>query len=52
MQLGFCKDAQCNDHIFTLRTVYEKFVVKKKTKVISCFVDFSKVFDCLSREES
>ena len=31
---------------------HEKFVVKKKTKVISCFVDFSKVFDCLSREES
>lgn len=49
-QLGFCKDAQCNDHIFTLRTVYEKFVVKKKTKVISCFVDFAKAFDSLSRE--
>jgi len=49
-QLGFCKDAQCNDHIFTLRTIYEKFVVKKKSKVVACFVDFAKAFDSLARD--
>lgn len=49
-QLGFCKEAQCNDHIFTLRTIYEKFVIKKKTKVIACFVDFAKAFDSLARD--
>ena len=49
-QLGFQKDAQCNDHLLTLRTIYEKYVVKKKGRLVGCFVDFSKAFDSLARD--
>ena len=49
-QLGFQKDAQCNDHLLTLRTIYEKFVVRKKSRLVGCFVDFSKAFDSLARD--
>jgi hypothetical protein len=48
-QLGFCKEAQTADHIFTLSTCIEKYIGVKK-RVYSCFIDFKKAFDSVSRE--
>ena len=49
-QLGFCKDAQTSDHIFTLTTCVEKYVKKAKNRLYSCFVDYAKAFDSVCRE--
>ena len=48
-QLGFCKEAQTADHIFTLSTCIDKYTGIKK-RVYSCFIDFKKAFDSVSRE--
>ena len=49
-QLGFCKNAQTNDHILTLKTIIDKYRKKHKTKLFACFVDLRKAFDTVSRE--
>ena len=52
-QLGFCKEAQTNDHILTLKTVIDKYYKHAKGKnkrLFVCFVDFKKAFDNVSRE--
>ena len=49
-QQGFCKKAQTSDHILTLTTCIEKYTKKLKKRVFSCFVDFHKAFDTVSRE--
>ena len=49
-QQGFCKNAQTSDHIFTLSTCIEKYTKTKNTRIFSCFVDFHKAFDTISRE--
>ena len=49
-QRGFCKDAQTADHIFSLNTCIEKYVKKQRKRLYSCFVDFQKAFDSVSRE--
>ena len=49
-QLGFCKDAQSSDHIFTLTTCVDKYVQKAKSRLYSCFVDYAKAFDSVCRE--
>ena len=43
-QLGFVKEAQTSDHIFTLRTCIEKYT-KQKKRLYACFVDYRKAFD-------
>ena len=48
-QLGFCKEAQTADHIFTLNTCISKYLGMKQ-RVYSCFIDFRKAFDSVSRE--
>ena len=48
-QLGFCKEAQTADHIFTLSTCIDKYLGKKK-RLLSCFIDYRKAFDSVSRE--
>jgi len=48
-QLGFVKEAQTSDHIFTLRTCIEKYT-KQKKRLYSCFVDYRKAFDTVCRE--
>ena len=48
-QLGFVKEAQTSDHIFTLRTCIEKYT-KKKKRLYACFVDYRKAFDTVCRE--
>ena len=49
-QLGFCKNAQTNDHILTLKTIIDKYRKRLKKKLFACFVDLRKAFDTVSRE--
>ena len=50
-QLGFCKNAQTSDHILTLSTCINKYVNHSKNgRLYTCFVDFAKAFDTISRE--
>ena len=49
-QRGFFKGAQTSDHIFSLNTCIEKYVKKQRKRLYSCFVDFQKAFDTVSRE--
>ena len=48
-QCGFTKGHQCNDHIFTLLTVLQKYK-KSKKKVHAVFVDLRKAFDTVNRQ--
>ena len=49
-QLGFCKEAQTADHILTLDTCIQKYVKKSRKRLYTCFVDFQKAFNSVSRE--
>ena len=51
-QLGFCKGSQTNDHVFTLKTIIDKYKTiqrRGKNKVYACFVDLKKAFDTVCR---
>ena len=48
-QLGFVKEAQTSDHVFTLNTCIEKYL-KQKKRLYTCFVDYRKAFDTVCRE--
>lgn len=48
-QSGFCKGRQCNDHIFTLQTIMEKYK-RVKSKVYAVFIDLRKAFDLVCRQ--
>ena len=48
-QLGFCKEAQTMDHIFTLNTCISKYI-NQGNRLYSCFIDFRKAFDTVNRE--
>ncbi len=48
-QAGFKKGSQCNDHIFTLLSIMEKYKVVK-TKVFAVFIDLRKAFDLVCRQ--
>ena len=48
-QAGFKKGSQCNDHIFTLLTIMEKYR-KMKSKVYAVFIDLRKAFDLVCRQ--
>ena len=49
-QCGFTKGSQCNDHIFTLHTILEKYKRVKKKKVYTVFIDLRKAFDLVCRQ--
>lgn len=49
-QIGFRKGARTADHIFTLSTLIDKYVRKKKAPLYACFVDFKKAYDSVWRE--
>ena len=49
-QLGFTKGAQTNDHLLTLKTIIDKYTIKQKTSLITCFVDLRKAFDTVCRD--
>ena len=44
-QIGFLAKNRTADHVFTLRTLVDKYVKSHQTKVYACFVDFRKAFD-------
>ena len=44
-QIGFLPENRTADHVFTLRTLIDKYVHYHKEKVYACFVDFRKAFD-------
>ena len=48
-QLGFTKNAQTYDHIFTMQTIASKYK-KLKKRVYAVFVDFKKAFDSVCRQ--
>ena len=48
-QCGFTKGSQCDDHIFTLHTILEKYKRVKK-KVYTVFIDMRKAFDMICRQ--
>ena len=44
-QIGFLAKNRTADHVFTLRTLVDKYVKSHQTKVYACFVDLRKAFD-------
>lgn len=49
-QLGFTKNAQTSDHIFSLKTIIERSTKKRGSRLYSCFVDYRKAFDSVARD--
>ena len=45
LQAGFRPGYRTTDHIYTLKTILNKYLFKNKQKIYACFVDFSKAFD-------
>ena len=48
-QAGFRPDYRTTDHLFTLKTLINKYVYKNKTPIYAAFIDFSKAFDSVWR---
>ena len=47
-QIGFLPGNRTADHVFTLRTLYDKYVTNtNRGKLYACFVDFRKAFDSI-----
>ena len=44
-QIGFMPNNRTTDHVFTLRTLIDKYVHNHNGKIYACFVDFRKAFD-------
>ena len=50
-QIGFLKGYRTTDHIFSLRTLIDKYVINEnKGKLFCCFIDFQKAFDSVWHE--
>ena len=49
-QIVNLKENRISDHIFTLRTLIDKYVHKHNSKIYACFVDFRKAFDSVWHE--
>lgn len=48
-QAGFRPGHRTTDHIFTIKTIVNKYIKGSKKKIYACFVDFSKAFDTVWR---
>ena len=48
-QAGFRPDYRTTDHLFTLKTLINKYVYKNNTPIYAAFIDFSKAFDSVWR---
>ena len=44
-QIGFIPGNRTADHIFTLKSLHDKYVNQNNEKIYACFVDFKKAFD-------
>uniref|UniRef100_A0A671UAW8 ribonuclease H n=1 Tax=Sparus aurata TaxID=8175 RepID=A0A671UAW8_SPAAU len=49
-QIGFLPNFRTTDHIYTLHSLTEQELDKKKGKAYACFVDFTKAFDSIWHE--
>lgn len=50
-QIGFIPGNRTSDHIFTLKTLIDKYTLNSnKGKIYACFVDFKKAFDSIWHE--
>ncbi len=49
-QAAFRKNYSTIDHIYTLKSIVNKYVLKNKSKLYCCFVDFRKAFDSVWRD--
>jgi hypothetical protein len=49
-QLGFVREAQTSDHIFTLQTCVQKCTRQEGSRLLSCSVAYCKASDTVSRE--
>ena len=49
-QNGFMEKRRTDDNVMILHTLFQKYVVKNKTKLYTAFIDFSKFFDSINRE--
>ena len=43
-QIGFLRENKTSHHIFTLRTLIDKYVHKHNSKIYACFIDFKTAF--------
>ena len=48
-QAGFRPGHRTTDHIYTIKTIINKYIFKCKKRIYACFVDFSKAFDTVWR---
>ena len=48
-QIGFRKGCRMSHHVFTLKTLIDKFC-KKNKYLFACFVDLRKAFDTMNRQ--
>lgn len=48
-QAGFRADFRTSDHIYTIKTILNKYINKLKKPVFVAFIDFSKAFDSVWR---
>ena len=46
-QIGFKKSNITTDHVFTLKSLINKYVYDNKKKLYTCFIDFKKAFDSI-----
>ena len=48
-QIGFLEGCRTTDHIFSLKTLINKYTLEKKrnNKLYACFIDFKKAYDCI-----
>ena len=49
-QAGFRKGYRTTDHLFTLTTIINHYVVKNKKPLLICFIDFKKAFDTVDHK--
>lgn len=47
-QIGFQKNCRTTDHLFTLKTIIDKYINQKSNSLFVCYVDFQKAFDTIS----
>ena len=49
-QLGFVSGNRCSDAHFILHNLIKDYCHKRNRRLYTCFVDFSKAFDCIPRD--
>ena len=46
-QIGFRKKSRTSDHLFIIKTLMDKYILKEKKPIYACFVDFRKAYDTI-----